>query len=256
MDTGVHAVTVAVVDAEELHAAAKFLGERDILGGNLGNTGDVNLFEVHALAAAKASEEGGLVGGVDTFDIESRVSFSKAELLGVLQDDVEIETFFGHAAQDVVASTVNDAAQAFDRGAQQAFLEAADDRNATADSSFEQHMEALLGSERENFVTILGEESLVGRHHVLTAFEGGEDPLARHVVATGEFHKHVDIIASNHFVGIGRDLVALGLVRGHFFFGLSADASELQFNAKLFLIFGNLLFKNLNDTTTNGTRAN
>ena len=256
MDTGVHAVTVAVVDAEEFHAAAKFLGERDILGGNLGNTGDVNLFEVHALAAAEASEEGRLVGGVDTFDIESRVSFGKAELLGVLQDDVEVETFFGHAAEDIVTGTVDNAAQVFHRRAEQAFLQATDDRNATANSGFEQHMQALLGSERENFVTVLGEERLVGRHHVLAAFESSEDPLARHVVATGEFHKHVDIVTGDHFVGVGRNLVALCLVRGNFLFGLRANAGEFKFDTELFLILGNLLFENLNNTATDGSSTN
>ena len=117
-------------------------------------------------------------------------------------------------------------------------------------------MQALLCGERENFVTVLGEESLVSRHHVLAAFESSEDPLARHVVATGEFHEHVDIVTGDHFVGVGRNLVALSLIRSNFFFGLGANAGEFQLNAKLFLIFGNLLFKNLNDTTTNGTRAN
>ena len=105
-------------------------------------------------------------------------------------------------------------------------------------------------------MAVLREESLVCSHHMLTTFESGENPLARHVVATGKFHEHVDIVTGDHFVGVGRNLVALSLIRGHFFFGLGANAGEFEFYTQFFLIFCNLLFKNLNDTTTNGTRAN
>ena len=256
MDTGVHTVAVAVINAEELHAAAQFLRKGDILGGNLRNTRHMNLFKVYALAAAEASKQSRLVGRVDTFDIKRRVGFGKTELLGILQDHIEIEAFVGHAAEDVVTSTIDDAAQVFDRRAEQAFLEATDDRNATTHSGFEQHMQALFGSKRENFVTVLGKESLVRSHHMLTRIEGGQNPLARHVVATGQFNEHVDVVTGNHLVGISRNLVALCLVRGDFLFGLCANASKFQFDTQLFLIFGNFLFKNLNNTATDGSSTN
>ena len=105
-------------------------------------------------------------------------------------------------------------------------------------------------------MAVLGEESLVRSHHVLTGIESGQDPLARHVVATGEFHEHVNIVTSDHFIGVCGNLVTLRLVRGDFFFGLCADAGKLQFNAKFFLVFGDFLFENLNNTATDGSSTN
>ena len=256
MDAGVYPVTVTVVNTQQLHATTKFLGNGDILGGNLGNTRHMNLLEIHTLAAAEASQQGRLVGRVDTLDIEGRVRFGKAKALSVLQHHVKVQAFIGHTAEDVVASTVDNAAEAFYRRAKQTFLQTTDDRNTTTNGSFEQHMQALLGSQRENLVTVLGKESLVGSHHMLAGIQSGQNPLAGHIVATGQFHQHIDIVTGNHLVGIGRNLVALFLVWSNFHIGLGANAGQFQFDSQLFLVFGDFLFQNLDNTTTDGSRTN
>ena len=137
-------------DAEELDAVAEFPGHLEVEGYQpldpLGGDG----LEGPARAKGHAGEQGQLVGGVDALDVEGRVRLGVAQLLGLLQDDLELLAGPLHLGQHEVGGPVQDAVDALDAIGREALAQRAQDRNPAADRGLEGDADALLRSRLED----------------------------------------------------------------------------------------------------------
>ncbi len=152
----------ALRDAEQFYAEAEFvrggeIGERDLLDAL-----DRDGVGVDAGAERQRGEDGELVRGVETADVESRVGFGVAKPLRFGEADGERKLFLFHARQDVIAGAVEDAGDAPHRIARQTFAKRLDDRHAAADGGLEGERRAVPLGKPSEFDAMRREHRLVG----------------------------------------------------------------------------------------------
>ena len=135
-----------------------------------------------------------------------RVGFSVPQSLRLFQRRGEIEVGVAHPAQDVIAGAVDDAGNGTEAVGDKAFLEGTDDRYAAADAGLEADVALRRGCGLEEFLPMLGQQRLVGRHHVLAGPQGFEQIGARRLVAAHQFDHDVDFRIVDDGQGIAGDL--------------------------------------------------
>src|SRR4029077_18861437 len=113
------------------------------------------------------------MGGVEAADIEGRVRFRIAEALRVSENLRESELLRFHAAEDVIASAVEDTLDTGDLIARKRFTQRLDDRDAARDRGLEGERNACLLGRPCELGAVLCEQSLVGGHHGLARLDRG-----------------------------------------------------------------------------------
>ena len=135
-----------------------------------------------------------LVGGVEAADVERRIGFGIAEALRFLEAILEGQALQLHARQDVIAGAVEDAVDAADLVAGEAFAQRLHDRDAAGDGGLERERHALLLGELRERHAVLGEQRLVGGDDRLARRQRRLDRLARRAVgAADEFDEEIDV---------------------------------------------------------------
>ena len=246
------AVVAAAVDAEELDGAAHLAGHAHVLAADAADPLDENLPEVHELAGGQRGQDGELVRGVDRVDVEGGVRLGVAELLGVGQHGLEVLVLLEHAGEDVVAGAVDDAADLADLAALEGLLHGADDGDAPAHGRFELQADALLRGDGEELGAVLGDERLVGGHHVLAGAQRGGDPAAGHFVAAHQLHQDLDRGVGDQLVGVRGRPVAAGGEGGGLLLALGAEAADFDVQPELGGEIGDSLFQDFDGSGTDG----
>jgi hypothetical protein len=136
-------------------------------------------------------------------DVEGWIGLGIAEALGFLEAGLEGKLLPLHAGQDVITGAVHDAVDARHRVAGQRFPERLDDRDTTSDRRFEIEDRALFLGKRGEFHAMLGQQRLVGSHHMQAAIERRLDRrIGRIAGAAHQFDEEVDAGMLCHFHGI------------------------------------------------------
>jgi hypothetical protein len=159
---------------------------------------------------------------VDAVDVQPRVSLKVAELPRFLEYLGVGETRAFHPGQDVVAGAVHDAHDSGHLVSRQAFGEGLDDRDAARDGGFKaDHPPRGFGLKCQG-MAVMGEESLVGGHHVAARRQGDLGRLlGSALVAAHELHEDIQagmlrerdgILAPRE--GVELDAAILGAVAG------------------------------------------
>ena len=129
-------------------------------------------------AVGERGQDDRLVRGVESVDVERRVRFGVTQPLGVLQDLFEPEVLAFHAGEDVVARAVQDAEDAVDAVAHEAFAQALDDRDAARHARFVEDRAAARFRRVEDLAAVVRQQRLVRRDDRLALFERAQDELA------------------------------------------------------------------------------
>ena len=160
---------------EELDAVAEVCGVLDVRAREVADAFDLNLVESRLEAVRESRENARLVGRVKAVDVERGIGLGVAELLRVLEDDVEGKPLVLHPREDVVAGAVENAVDRLDLVARETFAQDADDRDAAANRRAKVYVDVVLRRRLENLVTIFREQLLVRCDYALAAVERFKD---------------------------------------------------------------------------------
>jgi hypothetical protein len=118
------------------------------------------------------------------------------------------------SGEDEVGGAVDDAGDPFDAVGGESFAQRLDDRDAAGDGGFESDHYALLLGGGKNLVAVLGEQRLVGGHHVLAVGDRLQDQLLGDAIAADQFDDDVDVRVADHRKGVvGDPAAAVGQLR-------------------------------------------
>eukprot|EP01132_Coremiostelium_polycephalum_P022260 gene22259-biopygen12545 len=187
---------------EVLDAVAQGFGVVHVGGGQLGDAFGVGLVELQRDTKGDERQDGQLVGSVDAFHVEGRIGFGVTQGLGFGQHVFEGTALLAHFGEDEVTGAVDDAGHPVDTVGGQAFTDRLDHRDATGHGGFERHDHALLAGLGEDFVTVHGNQRLVGSDHMLAVFDGLEHQLAGHGVAAYQLDDDIDFRVGGDFEDI------------------------------------------------------
>lgn len=158
-------------------------------------------------AVGEGGEDDGLVGGIPTGNVEGRIGFGEAFVLGFLEGILVAEAGLGHAGEDVVAGAVDDAVDGDDVIADEAFLEDLNDGDAPGDSGFEVDGHAAFLGEGEEFLAALGEEGFVAGDDDFFGAESGADEFVGLRGSADEFDDDLDVGICDEVAPVGGEEV-------------------------------------------------
>src|SRR3546814_8741627 len=101
------AVGTDLADGEQLDDRAHVARARDVGGRHLGDALAVDIGRGDRRVEGDAGQDGGLGGGVETYDVGGRVGFGVAERLGLLERVGASAAGRVHAVEDVVSGAVD-----------------------------------------------------------------------------------------------------------------------------------------------------
>ena len=131
--------------------------------------------------------------GVVAFDVEGRIGLGITQALRFAQAFIEAETILLHARQDVITGAVEDAVDARERIAVEPFAQRLHDRNAAGNRGFEIERNAVALGEHGEFLTVPGEQRLVGGNHRFAGRKRGLDrPFGRIALPANDFDQNID----------------------------------------------------------------
>jgi len=168
-----------------------------------GDAFDMRLVKLHRHAKGDCRHDGGLVCGVDAFDVKGGVAFGIAERLGLLQRDSKVQALAAHFADDEIGSAVDDAGDPFDAVGGQALAQRLDDGNAAGHRGFKSHHHAALAGCGKDFRAVHGQQRLVGGDHVLAGSNGLQHQAARNAGAANQLDDDVDGRVADDLARIG-----------------------------------------------------
>ena len=126
---------------------------------------------MHARAEGQVGQDRQLLGRIRAVDVHGRVHLGVAQSLGFLDGVGVGNVFLFHLGEDEVAGAVENGRDRFDLVGRQALADVGDDRNAAGHRSLEGDRPAQFASPIEQLRPMLGQQGLVGRDHVLAAFQ-------------------------------------------------------------------------------------
>ena len=228
----VHALLDALVagngNAQQLDLVTHLGGIADIVKGDRLDAFDVDGLEVHFRAKGQRGQHRQLVRGIETADVEGRVSLGIAQRLRLLQHVAEGPALVGHLGEDVVAGAVENAEQLAGAVARQPLADGLDDRNAARHRGLEIQRHAVHFGQPREARTMMRQQRLVGGDDMLSGVQGGFNrrlgrvALAAHqfdedidIGCRGELHRIVEPFATRHIVAAILRLVA-GAYSGDF----------------------------------------
>ncbi len=112
------------------------------------------------------------MGRINPVHIQGGVCFRVALPLGFGEGLGKRQTVFGHAGQDIVGRTVQDAEQGVQPIGGKPFPDGLEERDPSRYGRFKTHGAAAPRCKVKNFVSMMGQQGLVGRDHVLAPLQG------------------------------------------------------------------------------------
>src|SRR5208282_299169 len=120
-----------------LNHETQFPGRLHVLRGNVADPFNLNGVGVQLPAERQFGQDFQLLRRVVAIDIERRIGFRKALGLRLAKRFLELDPILGHAGKNVIAGTVQNAAQLLNIISNQTVPQSADNRNAAANAGFE-----------------------------------------------------------------------------------------------------------------------
>ena len=158
---------------------------------------------LHGTSKREGGENGDLVCGIKAINISGGIGFGVTEFLGIPEHGVVGRALIGHSREDVVGGAVDDSADPVDAVPPKGLLERFDDRDATSDRGFDQHVDTGLCRSLGDFLTVPSDHSLVGCHHRFAGGDGLEDECSRWLDATDDFNDHINAWVIDHIRWVG-----------------------------------------------------
>jgi len=169
----------------------------------------VHVVHGHGGLKSQRREDGQLVRGVVPFHVRRGIRLGVPHLLGLSQDLFERPSLVRHLGQHVVGSPVDDPHDRLDLVGDQGFLDGLDDGDAAGDGRLEIEPYPVFPGQLDQLAAVLGDDVLVGRHHVLAPLQrprdvapGRLDPAAG---AADELDDDVDRRIVQDLPGVGGD---------------------------------------------------
>ena len=125
---------------------------------------------------------------------------------------VEVDAAVLHLGEDVVGGAVEDAVQRAQAVSGGGFLDDAQDGNASGDAGFEADGQIARDGEGEEFVSVLGEQLLVGGDDGLAVLEGSAKKLEGVIDAAHGLDDDVNVVGGEELLPAGGDAGAGGSV--------------------------------------------
>ena len=198
-------VVVLLDDCEQFNLVSELIGELDFVKGDFRNSFDVNRIHAEPVAVRERSGDGGLVGGIESVDVERRIGFGVTELLGIRENLFEVRLIAFHARENIVAGSVENAVNPVDAVANKTFTKALDDRNAAADTGFIEDVGSGFFRFGKQLFAVLGEQGFIGGDNRFSAFQSFENNRFRKCGSADEFNNdlagfdRLHRICSQHF---------------------------------------------------------
>jgi hypothetical protein len=127
------------------------------------------------------------------------------------------QALVAHLGEDEVGRAVDDAGDPLDAVGGQAFAQRLDDRDAAGDGGFEGDHDALVLGSGKDLVAVLGQQGLVGGHHVLAVVDRLQNEFPGDAVATDQLDDDVDLGVADDGKGVvGHPAASTGKLPGPF----------------------------------------
>src|SRR5450759_383150 len=156
----------------------------------------------------EAGQDGQLVGSVMAFDIGAGIALGVALGLGRREDFFVGPLGLHHLGQDEVGAAVDDAPHPADMVGGQAAGDRVQDGGSAADGRLKSQCHGLRPGDHFQLEARVREDRLVGGDDGLARVQGIGDEGPGRLVATQQFHNHVDVVAADHGRGVAQDQVA------------------------------------------------
>ena len=187
---------------EQLDHAIQVFGRADVVGNDMGDALAVHRVAAHLGVEGDAGQQSCLGGGVITLDVGGRVGLCVAQVLGLNQRGLVVESLGGHLVEDVVGGAVHDAHHDLDGVADQGFTQGPDDRDRARDCGLVVEVDARALGRGEDGLTLAGQQRLVGGHDRSAMLESRPDQPAGIGHPTDQFDHDVDVVTRDQGVRI------------------------------------------------------
>ena len=167
-----------------LDAVAELLRVANVLWRDVRDPLGVDARKLQGHAKRDGGENGELVGGIDSLDVEGGIRLRVPEVLRLREHVGKRATLVAHLGQDEIAGAVDDSGDPLDAIAGQTLTDRLDDRNAAGHRRFEGHADAIGVGGGENLVAVQCDERLVGGHHVLAVSDRPHHEIERDIGST------------------------------------------------------------------------
>ena len=192
----------APCDPQVLDPVAEFRGIGNILAGDLGNPFGVDLVQLQRHTESHRGQDRELVRGIGTLDVESRVGLGIPQPLRILERGIEIPAPVSHFGQYEIAGAVDDPGQPLDGIGGKPLTQGLDDGDAAGHGRFKSHGHPLLLCTLKNFIAVVCNQRLVGRHHMLAVINGLEHQLPGLLRTAHQLQHDVYVRIADHLVCI------------------------------------------------------
>jgi len=186
-----HAAARPLRGADQLQRQVELLGVLDVVGGEPLDALVAHLVEPHGGVEGEPGEDRHLGGGVLAGHVLGGVGLGVAQPLRLGQRLVVARPRARHLAEDVVGGAVDDSMDALDVGGGERLRHHADRRHHARHGALEAQLHAAAAGRVEDLLAVLGEQLLVGGHHVAAGVERPQHVLARGVDPAHELHDQV-----------------------------------------------------------------
>ena len=158
----------------------------------------------------QADEQNEFVRRVVPVDVQCGIGLGVAQVLGLLEGHVKIQTIGGHFGQDVVARAVENAHEGLDAVAREAFLEGFHNGHGSGHAGLVAQDAPLAVGLLEQRKAFLGQQGLVGGDNVLALVKSAVNEVTGMVNAAHKLHQHVDFGIVREVAGIGGQFRPVG----------------------------------------------
>ena len=190
-------------DREALDHVAELGGHLVVEGPDRGDALGRDRIRVDPHPEAHQREQGELLRRVAAGHVEGGIGLGEPGRLRLGQRLVVGHPRARHRVQDIVRGAVDDPHQALDTVRCQTLAKGPQDRDPAADRAFEEDRDADLGGLVEQLAAVLGQQRLVGGHHVLAPSHRLEHPRLGGLDATDELDDHAGLGVGDDVFGIG-----------------------------------------------------
>jgi len=187
-------------DSEKFDGISELVREGDVLCTDTLDSFHIDLVAGDPATVAQRSEDDGLVGGIPTVHIESRIGLGVPEFLCFLESLFISKVGLRHPGEDVVAGTVDDSDHGLNVITDQRFLDGLDDGDPAGHDRFVVDGTTMFFRDGEKFLTSLGEKSLIPGDDCLAVLQCRLHKGKGTIDPADQFNDHVDLGIENEIV--------------------------------------------------------
>ena len=203
VDAQLNALAGALGNTEQLDPVTHLEGVGYVGCRELGDAFHMVGLELDWNTKSHRGQDGGLVRGIKTFDIKTRIGFGVTQGLRLRQHGFKAQAFIAHLAQNEIRSAVDDASHPLNAVAGESLAQSLDDGNAHRHRAFKRHHDAVLLRGRKHLIAVFGEQGFVGRHHVLAVGDRAHDQLFGQRCAADDLDHNFHVGVVDHLKRIG-----------------------------------------------------